>query len=987
MNGGAGHYGEKNVMLDSIRGFLVLNGSPSGMYNTNMSFLNSDPANGPKDAHMVRGLKEFGNDGYVSTVNSNNWNSHVSSFWRNRYPRMDNLFNQWWSDKAMNKYNDFDRNIFYSNNSNSSKPSQTTVTNSTSLSNLNDFVDPSKLNFKFKSPSPSWAPNIPFENIGLYTDTYRTIVPNKDAYRQAVSANWSGQASAAGSTYNADAVNARIYYNTGKLLFGIPDLPPATFVDLSADRYDYDLGTKTSPVFGSWVRISPETNGDITWSGSVNAVDRGSVSGINAANRDLIYSNQARTLEHKIANGTWDVVLNMGDASFAHDNMSVSVEGTVIAPDVDSAAGSFPYANGTVTVTDGSLSLTFSDNGGSDPNWVASRLSLIKVQPPSAPSGLSATASGSSQVALSWTDNSNNESNFRIDRQVGSGSWVHLAQVGSNVTSYSDTGLTAGTSYSYRVYGRNGTGDSGYSNTASATTSAGNQSPVWDFVGPTNFNGSSDYQTLPNPTAGDGATEVTIAVSVTPDTKGNWKGIVSNQYDSNQYFGLLTSGYGTGNPIEFRAMGSYILSPDNTCPVGVVTNIAAVWKSGQIQKLYLNGVEVASNASPPSGALDVNQWLVGSDRLIGGRYFDGQIEGLQIWTRALSASEISTLHGSGVSGPQLAGAGVGSVSPAGSMTDNGSGSYTVQGSGADIWGSADAFHFASEAVTGADGALSVRVDSLTNTNVWAKAGVHYRDSNAAGSKNVGVYCRPDGQVAMQWRASTNGASAWHGTLVGGTGFAKWVRLTKVGNSFTGAWSTNGSSWTDIQTVTVNMDNANLKGLAVTSHNVGTLTTAQFSNFESNWTGAATVLSTGITPPTGLTQLELRHSGRCVDNNGATANGVEYQQWACSPSPNRNMTFTALGGGYYSIRSEGSDRCLDVAGGNTTDGGKLHQWDCNAGNINQSWKLDDRGNGWFQLVSRKSEKCLDVENSSTADQARILQKNCDTAKQSQQLRFK
>jgi len=382
MNGGAGHYGEKNVMLDSIRGILVLNGNPTSMYNTNMSFLNSDPTSGPKDAHLVRGLAEFGIDGYVGTANSGNWNSHVSSFWRSRYSRMNNLFNRWWNEKSMRKYNDFDGNIFYSNDTNASRPGETTVTNSTSLGNLNDFVDPSKLNFKFKSPSPSWAPDIPFENIGLYTDVYRTAVPNKDDYRKAVRDNWNGQASNAGNTYNTDAVNARIYFNTGKLLFGIPDLPPPTFVDTTKERFDYDLGPKGSPVFNDWMGISPETNGDIFWSGSVNSIDRGSDSGTNAANRDLIYFDQPRTLEVKVANGTWDVVLNMGDASFAHDNMSVSAEGTVIESDVDSAAGGFPYATGTAIVTDGSLTLEFADNGGSDPNWVVTRLSLIQQPPP-----------------------------------------------------------------------------------------------------------------------------------------------------------------------------------------------------------------------------------------------------------------------------------------------------------------------------------------------------------------------------------------------------------------------------------------------------------------------------------------------------------------------------------------------------------------------------------------------------------------------------
>jgi hypothetical protein len=102
-------------------------------------------------------------------------------------------------------------------------------------------------------------------------------------------------------------------------------------------------------------------------------------------------------------------------------------------------------------------------------------LSSAPPAPPAAPSALSATAASSSQINLAWTDNSNNESNFRIERCQGAGctNFAQIATVGANVTVFNDTGLTASTSYSYRVRASNAGGDSGYSNTASATTQAG----------------------------------------------------------------------------------------------------------------------------------------------------------------------------------------------------------------------------------------------------------------------------------------------------------------------------------------------------------------------------------------------------------------------------------------------------------------------------------------------------------------------------------
>lgn len=93
--------------------------------------------------------------------------------------------------------------------------------------------------------------------------------------------------------------------------------------------------------------------------------------------------------------------------------------------------------------------------------------------PPTAPSGLAASAVSSSQINLSWTDNSSNEDGFRIERATGGGAFSEIATVGAGVTSYANTGLAASTAYSYRVRAYNAGGNSAYSNTASATTQSG----------------------------------------------------------------------------------------------------------------------------------------------------------------------------------------------------------------------------------------------------------------------------------------------------------------------------------------------------------------------------------------------------------------------------------------------------------------------------------------------------------------------------------
>ncbi len=93
---------------------------------------------------------------------------------------------------------------------------------------------------------------------------------------------------------------------------------------------------------------------------------------------------------------------------------------------------------------------------------------------PNAPANLTATAVSTSQINLTWTDSATTEEGFKIERCSGAGcsDFVQIATVGANVTTYSNTGLTASTGYSYRVRAYNMAGDSGYSPTVSATTSA-----------------------------------------------------------------------------------------------------------------------------------------------------------------------------------------------------------------------------------------------------------------------------------------------------------------------------------------------------------------------------------------------------------------------------------------------------------------------------------------------------------------------------------
>jgi hypothetical protein len=105
-------------------------------------------------------------------------------------------------------------------------------------------------------------------------------------------------------------------------------------------------------------------------------------------------------------------------------------------------------------------------NSGGEAASTASATTLSAT--PTAPSNLSASGVTTTAVVLTWRDNSNNESGFVLERIAGK--VTVTISPGANTTSYSDTGLKAGTKYSYRVKAVAGSVSSAYSNTVTVTT-------------------------------------------------------------------------------------------------------------------------------------------------------------------------------------------------------------------------------------------------------------------------------------------------------------------------------------------------------------------------------------------------------------------------------------------------------------------------------------------------------------------------------------
>lgn len=106
---------------------------------------------------------------------------------------------------------------------------------------------------------------------------------------------------------------------------------------------------------------------------------------------------------------------------------------------------------------------------------VATLAAALGTSSPISPSGLNAAAVSTTQINLTWTDNSSDETGFKLERCSGSGcsNFAEIATPTANAVSYNNTGLTASTTYAYRIRATNAGGDSAYSGTAEATTQSG----------------------------------------------------------------------------------------------------------------------------------------------------------------------------------------------------------------------------------------------------------------------------------------------------------------------------------------------------------------------------------------------------------------------------------------------------------------------------------------------------------------------------------
>lgn len=214
---------------------------------------------------------------------------------------------------------------------------------------------------------------------------------------------------------------------------------------------------------------------------------------------------------------------------------------------------------------------------------------------PIAPSGLTATPSTTTTrtIDLAWLDNSSDETSFAIYRGTDGISYSELTTTLPGVTSYSDSGLTDGQIYYYKVLARNSTGDSAFTSAASATAALLAIPVTWDQL-----TGMSLTVTTLRKTAGDawgnGAARTSIA-GYTGDVRFDFvcaalsTGFVCGLTDDPSGSSYVDVGYGINNGSNAFQVYQAGTGPMINTGAIAVNDILSVRRSGNTITYYKNG--------------------------------------------------------------------------------------------------------------------------------------------------------------------------------------------------------------------------------------------------------------------------------------------------------------------------------------------------------------------------------------------------------------
>ena len=298
---------------------------------------------------------------------------------------------------------------------------------------------------------------------------------------------------------------------------------------------------------------------------------------------------------------------------------------------------------------------------------------------PNVPIDFKGVLSAATQIDLTWTDASNNEDGFKIERKSGTDAYTLLATLSQNVVTYSDKGLTPGTSYTYRIFSYNSKGNSINSNeiavktedaevallkvglvafypfTGNAGDSSGNANHgtvtlatlTTDRFNNTNkayyFNGTNSKIVVNSFDKILGNNPFSVSFWVSPDNGSKGWMVCFGKSSNGNAFECGNWTYGTSLFDASIWKYDYLGQPKTNLDVNIFQNITITY-DGQIMKVYKNGTLTTTHQINYVTTNILAGILTFGKQIDFEEYFKGKLDDIRIHNRVLTLQEISYLY-------------------------------------------------------------------------------------------------------------------------------------------------------------------------------------------------------------------------------------------------------------------------------------------------------------------------------------------------------
>ncbi len=461
-------------------------------------------------------------------------------------------------------------------------------------------------------------------------------------------------------------------------------------------------------------------------------------------------------------------------------------------------------------------------------------IKLVRASLAAVSLGMSGMAWGAG-ATLSWSDNSDNESGFYVERLEAGGAWSRIATVGANVTQYVDATVEPNVNYTYRVNAFNQHGESDYTNTASYLLA--NTPPTIGAVAAQSIAAN--------------ATSAPIGFSVS-DAETPAGSIVVTASSSNSAIisqeGITLGGAGSARTLTLRpamdASGAVTVTLQasdglNTvsrsiavtvrAPVVPTFSIASVTKNAD--GLAPNGLPVAVTiASNDIGLIQSVEYSVGGTVLqtvasspFGTTLVFGNPGSVELVATAKLLNSLLTVTDSyaltvapepiassvvnGLRSEKVGTLGGGSI-----VYSAGEDAFILAASGGAFGGTEDSYQSSHVLVKG-DAVLSARLRPLSGASGKAAVGLMLRSNVYPDSSQLSVVVNELGQLRLLSRLAT-GAALADELLAASVGSGLYVRLDRSGDLVRVATSSDGTIWTPVAERSVHFGAMYLAGLAM-----------------------------------------------------------------------------------------------------------------------------------------------------------------------------